>query len=38
MRPARRKYRLKEIDAAPFWTVLAILLCCVLLAVMWRLA
>jgi hypothetical protein len=37
MRPTRRRYRLKEIETAPFWTVLAILLCCVLLAVMWRL-
>jgi hypothetical protein len=38
MRTSRRRYRLKEIDTAPFWTVLAILLCCVLLVVMWRFA
>jgi hypothetical protein len=36
MRASRRRYRLKGINTAPFWTVLAILLCCVLLVVMWR--
>jgi len=36
MRASRRRYRLKEINTAPFWTVLAILLCCVLLVMMWR--